>query len=293
MNEPTEMLERAVASIVDQDPPVEVLIVDSGDGHAEGVTQWYPEARYTWCEPANPATARNVGLDMAWGDVIAFCDADDYWLPGKLEAQLEAIAGGASFVYTNQYVGEAGSTALRRESATELPSTDPHVAYFRRGQGIGSRTVAVTRELISDHRFEPNLDTREDPHLWTRLLAESPRVERIGEALAVKEKRDDSATADPAAVHADELAEISSLVSTLSELEAHEPERLFNAKLRYGRGRLGSDNRTARRVLVDAVRSSPAHADARTAAALVAAVFPGPLAGTVYRSMQRIEGAVA
>jgi len=37
------------------------------------------------------AGARNTGVDASFGDLIAFCDDDDDWLPGKLSAQVEAL----------------------------------------------------------------------------------------------------------------------------------------------------------------------------------------------------------
>ncbi len=41
--------------------------------------------------------ARNTGIDACDTDLIAFCDDDDVWLPGKLAAQLHALRDGGEF----------------------------------------------------------------------------------------------------------------------------------------------------------------------------------------------------
>ncbi|WP_157249345.1 glycosyltransferase family 2 protein [Nonomuraea typhae] len=41
--------------------------------------------------------ARNTGIDACDTDLIAFCDDDDVWLPGKLDAQVRRLADGAEF----------------------------------------------------------------------------------------------------------------------------------------------------------------------------------------------------
>lgn len=49
------------------------------------------------------SSARNTGLDMAQGDFIAFLDADDRWLPHKLETQVAVFAAEPTvgFVFSN------------------------------------------------------------------------------------------------------------------------------------------------------------------------------------------------
>ncbi len=60
-------------------------------------------------ENGGVSSARNLGLDNAKGDWIAFCDADDYFLENALEILLKyAIESGAEMVLSNAYRLESG-----------------------------------------------------------------------------------------------------------------------------------------------------------------------------------------
>ena len=91
----------AVQSVLAQRPlPLEVLVCD--DASPLRVVDELRE----WCAlrwdiefiglPQNrgPSTARNMGIERARGDWVAFLDDDDLWLPGKLAAQWSAAQSG-------------------------------------------------------------------------------------------------------------------------------------------------------------------------------------------------------
>lgn len=89
-----ELVRRAIDSILGQDYPgrVECLVVfdqsDPDDGLAidDRVTVLANDRK-----PGLPG-ARNTGILHARGHLVAFCDDDDRWLPGKLRAQVEAMS---------------------------------------------------------------------------------------------------------------------------------------------------------------------------------------------------------
>lgn len=69
---------------------VEVVVVDDGstDDTAEVVTRYGDPVTLIRQPNAGAAVARNTGIRAARGRYVAFLDADDVWLPGKIEAQL-------------------------------------------------------------------------------------------------------------------------------------------------------------------------------------------------------------
>ena len=80
----------AVESIRRQNhTPLEIIIVDDGstDNTAKIVANMSGNIRYVYQSNNGPAAARNRGLIMAAGDVIAFLDADDLWSGNKLKIQ--------------------------------------------------------------------------------------------------------------------------------------------------------------------------------------------------------------
>lgn len=91
------LLERAVRAVLDQDypGPVECVVVYDHTDLRElavdvpaGRTLRYVPNTHRQGLPGG----RNTGVDEAAAELIAFCDDDDFWLPGKLRRQVELLA---------------------------------------------------------------------------------------------------------------------------------------------------------------------------------------------------------
>ena len=76
-------------------PPGEVILVDDGstDATAEAAQSAHPEIRVFRQRQAGPAAALNRGMRECSGSLLAFLDADDLWVPRKLEIQLAMLDG--------------------------------------------------------------------------------------------------------------------------------------------------------------------------------------------------------
>jgi glycosyltransferase involved in cell wall biosynthesis len=85
----------AVQSVLDQDyRPLEVLVIDDGstDTSRRVVERLGPEVEYHRREHAGLAVTRNYGTTVARGGLLAFNDADDIWVPGRLQRQVDVLA---------------------------------------------------------------------------------------------------------------------------------------------------------------------------------------------------------
>jgi glycosyltransferase involved in cell wall biosynthesis len=88
--------EAVESALVQRQGRVEAVVVDDGstDDTAELIAREFgPRVRLLRMpERAGVGAARNAGVRAARGELIAFLDSDDVWLPGKLDAELRAFA---------------------------------------------------------------------------------------------------------------------------------------------------------------------------------------------------------
>jgi glycosyltransferase involved in cell wall biosynthesis len=136
----------------------ELLVVDDGstDGGAEWIKQNYPIAKIFTQANAGVANARNTGIKMAEGNLVAFLDQDDEWVSSKLQDQWEVLSQNpyVSFATCNQlFVWENGATIptfFKPETLTEHRSFVPSAILIRKPALMDIGGFDETMEMSSD-----------------------------------------------------------------------------------------------------------------------------------------------
>jgi len=143
-----DLLRSAIAAVRAQDYPGTVDLVVVYDQSTPDSSLAAADLRVL-CNDRSPglAGARNTGVKAATGALVAFCDDDDEWLPGKLTAQVAALSDNAELVccgirvnYGNRQVArcldrtQVTLPELLRDRLTEL---HPSTFLFRRSALVG------------------------------------------------------------------------------------------------------------------------------------------------------------
>lgn len=87
-------LAEAIDSVLAQTYPAsEIIVIDDGSiDDSPAVAQSYgARVRYQYQPQQGAGAARNHGVELATGDLLAFLDADDLWTPDKLALQVKAL----------------------------------------------------------------------------------------------------------------------------------------------------------------------------------------------------------
>jgi glycosyltransferase involved in cell wall biosynthesis len=167
-------LETTICSVLEQDyPQIEYIVVDGGstDGsleiikrHADKLTWWISE------KDSGQAEAINKGFARARGEIVAWLNSDDYYLPGAVGAAVNAFVQnpGALMIYGNMLAVDEYGRTINLLKYHQLSLED--LLCF---QIIGQPAVFIRRISMG---YTGTLDTSFhyllDHHLWIRIASQ-------------------------------------------------------------------------------------------------------------------------
>lgn len=171
-------IEDAIRSALDQTVrPTEVIVVDDGstDGTADIARAQGPLVTVISQRVDGPGAARNLAVAHSTGEWLAFLDADDIWMPNKLERQLARVGPETRLVFSDRYnIGELNGLALVHGDTQPPREGDIFVALMLHENFITTSSVLLRRDAFDEaggFSNDPDLVVAEDWDLWMRITA--------------------------------------------------------------------------------------------------------------------------
>lgn len=194
-----KFLARAVRSVLLQTcRPDEIIVVDDGstDNTESEARKFGTQIKYIRRENAGASAARNVGIEAATSQWIAFLDADDEWLPEKLQLQTEHLKRNCDLVWTTanffcclcnedrrapNFHPDLAQKALGSKEYFEdfLQTSLPHTCAW-------TGTTVIKKEILKKAgMFRLGQLMANDLDMWLRIAYRWPAIGYIAEPLAI------------------------------------------------------------------------------------------------------------
>lgn len=161
---------RSIDSVLNQNyENIELIIVDDrSDDNTKDIIEKYTDSRikyiYNDTDKHGAGAARNIGIMAAAGELIAFNDSDDEWLPGKLSDQYE-------FLHKN---GADINFCLMKSNKLIIPSRfnkkKCSLEYVMRGNIPGPPSILGYASCFKNTLFDESMKSYEDNDWIIRLF---------------------------------------------------------------------------------------------------------------------------
>ena len=185
-----EFIADGLRSVLAQDPqPAEIVVIDDGstDRTAEIVRSFGPAVRLVSKPNGGEASARNAGLREATTEWVAFMDADDQFLPGRLAAvaarlrsgpDVDLLTSNAHFLFPYGIDGQC-----YRDDWTFARSDQRREILER--NFVFSHTVVRRERLLELGGFDESIRYATDWAMWLVLILNGGVVDLIDEPLSL------------------------------------------------------------------------------------------------------------
>lgn len=260
-------LPQAVQSVLKQTlQDFEIIVVDDGStDNTREVIEEYADGRlkYVYQENQGLAASRNAGLRIAQGECVAFLDADDIFLPPKLEVQMDWLEAHPTYgMVLSGYniIDEQGKPIRTIAPWTSVPTLE--LKDWLLTNPVPPVAVLVKKRWIDQvGGFDDRFRRVEDWDLWLRLAYAGCKAGWIQEILSSYRLSPDQMTTDATAQKRvsvqvmDKFFQQEDLPAELKALQAEVYSRIYvhYAPREYGCGHCEE----AKESLLQAVKLTP------------------------------------
>ena len=195
-------IEDAIVSVLEQDFPAsdrEILVVDDGstDRTPDIIRKFEPHVRLMRKENGGQASAFNLGIPQAQGEIVAFLDGDDWWACNKLTRVVQAMAKDPSVGIVGHGIvsvhrdGREQAEILREGFRFQANTIAGAHLFRRRGAFLGTSRMTIRADLLRRIGAVPEeIEIQADEYLFTlaavivgaQILPEALTYYRLHEA---------------------------------------------------------------------------------------------------------------
>lgn len=150
---------------------LEIIIIDDGSDKKfyeklYSLSEKYPnKIKLFHKQNGGVSSARNLGINKATGKYISFLDADDYWLPNKIEHQIKIIKEkNLDFIHSSYYIIDQQDRILGKFLSKSIKYHE-----LIKSCDIGLSTVMLSSKISKENLF-PNITTKEDYVCWLNIV---------------------------------------------------------------------------------------------------------------------------
>lgn len=228
----------------------EVIVINDGSPDSQqmelAIAPYLARIIYLRQQNLGPSAARNLGIQRAQGEFLAFLDSDDEWLPHYLAEQMGFLYShpALDMVYCDATVqgdvDTAGKTYMQL-----CPSTGPvtfESVLVLQTQPITSGTVVRRQKVTAAGLFDEAIRHSEDHDLWLRVIYAGGKIAYQRQVLLRRNVRPDSQGSAPARLLSGEATTLRKLdrdldLSPRTRALLAERLRIIQAQLAYIEGK--------------------------------------------------------